>query len=310
MDRTLQPALPPVPFVMGVARSGTTLLRLMLDAHPALAIPAETGILHLAPHLCAGAPSDTAGLRNSFADMLLGSAGWPDLGTTEDELAVTLARVEPFTVADGIRAFFGRYAAERGKRRWGEKTPSHVACIDLLFSLLPEARAIHIIRDGRDVAVSVRPLWFRPGDTIEELATDWRDQIEAARRLAAGSAAYLEVRYERLVADPVPELRRVCAMLDLPFEPQMLRYHRTARGRLGEVCDRYDEAGRLVISKEDRLRNHRFATRPPTPERTGRWRHELTPDEQAAFEEIAGDLLDDLGYPTGPDARRSAGERS
>ena len=67
-------------------------------------------------------------------------------------------------LSSGLRAFYRGYAAARGKTRYGDKTPMHATDIDVLSRVLPEARFIHIIRDGRDVAASLRGLPFAPGD--------------------------------------------------------------------------------------------------------------------------------------------------
>jgi hypothetical protein len=163
-------------------------------------------------------------------------------------------------------------------------------------SLLPEARCLHLIRDGRDVMVSVRTLWFRPGDTVEACAADWSQRIARTRALGAQLSAYLEVRYEALVRSPEPTLREICRFLDLAFDPAMLAYHTRSAARLDEHQSRYDTAGRLVISKDARLYNQRFVKEPPRPDRIGRWRAELSADEARRFEAVAGEWLERLGY--------------
>ncbi len=101
---------------------------------------------------------------------------------------------------------------------------------------LPEARFIHLIRDGRDVAASVRGLPFAPGDgSIEAIAADWRDRIAAGRRDSAGLAHLREVRFERLVHEPELVLRELCEFLELPFDAAMLRAHERAAGVLGRL---------------------------------------------------------------------------
>ena len=72
--------------------------------------------------------------------------------------------MEDWDLSSGLRAFYRGYAAARGKTRYGDKTPMHATDIDVLSRVLPEARFIHIIRDGRDVAASLRGLPFAPGD--------------------------------------------------------------------------------------------------------------------------------------------------
>ena len=288
---------PPAPFVVGVARSGTTLLRLMLDAHPELAIPPET---HFAPRLAkawAAGPDPTA----AALDVLRRHPSSVDLKLDVDALAGVLAERPPGSAGDVLRAVYRAYAALQGKPRWGDKTPPYVRFMPMLAELLPEARFVHIIRDGRDVAMSLRGKWFGP-DAVDDLAWWWRRHIERARRVAGGLPGYLEVRYEALVRDPEVELRRVGAFVELAWSPAMLDYHRRARGRLEEIHhDIVDHRGELITA-ERRLGIHLSTTRPPDPSRIGAWRAEMPASDQRRFVAIAGHMLEELGYGTEVDA--------
>lgn len=282
----------PMPFVVGVARSGTTLLRLMLDAHPQLAIPHET---HFVPAVL----REPGASHESFFRRLIEFPTWKDLGTPADRLWEELCRREPFDVRDGLRAFYRLYAGLRGKSRWGDKTPPYCRHIETIRQALPEARFIHIVRDGRDVAVSLRPLWFSPGESMEALAAQWVADITEARRQGQGKPFYLEVRYEDLVAGSRRKLQRICDFIDLPYDSAMAAYHRTARHRLDEVETHRSPEGRVIITKSERLYLHRFTSQPPQPSRIGRWRTELTREMVAAWEAVGGDLLEELGYERG-----------
>ena len=284
-----------MPFIIGVARSGTTLLRLMLDAHPDLAIPHETHFIPAALALEASGPAR----REAFHELLTTYPTWKDLATPADALWQALLDVEPFSVAEGLRQFYRLYARRRGKHRFGDKTPPYSLHWADIRRALPEARAVHIVRDGRDVALSLRPLWFSPGQDMETLARQWTSQIAEARRQGGIAGGYLEVRYESLVTDPEGELKRICRHLELPFHRAMLQYHRSARSRLDEAESRYAPDGTLIISKEERLHMQRLTSRPPERARIERWRGEMTPEERRAYEQIAGPLLEELGYSTG-----------
>jgi hypothetical protein len=165
-----------------------------------------------------------------------------------------------------------------------------------ISDLLPEAHFIHIIRDGRDVAISLRLMWHTPGQDMRTLATYWKTLIQDARRDAAEGVHYLEIRYEELIRDPQAALRSVCRFLELPFSDEMLTYHRSARERLDEVTSWVDADGRMIFSREDRFHAHRYTSRPPAVERIGRWRAEMTAAEIQEFESVAGDMLEELGY--------------
>jgi hypothetical protein len=282
---------PPMPVIVGVPRSGTTLLRMMLDAHSTLAIPPETGFL---PRLAALGSLPDAGL--AACEMITGSETWPDFHLDAVAFATAIERVSPCTAADVARAFYRMYASRFGKSRWGDKTPIYGTEIDRIATLLPEARFLHVIRDGRDVMLSVRGLWFRPGETVEACAEDWARRLALTHAIGRRVSHYLEVRYETLVTDPEATLRTICRFLELMFEPALLSYHERAGSRLDEHEARYTADGRLVISKAERRRNQRFVMEPPRANRIGRWRQEATADELRRFEAIAGEWLDRLGY--------------
>lgn len=272
---------------MGVPRSGTTLLRLMLDAHSELAIPPETGFL---PHAIG-----TRG-RKALHRLIVEARAWPDFQLDARELAAAFARVRPFAADEGLRCFYRSYARRFGKPRWGDKTPGYSLHMPAIASLLPEARFIHIIRDGRDVALSVRPLWFAPGRTMTELAADWQARITRARTDAARVGHYLEVRYEALVADAPSVLRRICAFIELRYEEAMLRYYQRAEARLAEHESHWDPDGRLVASRAQRLAAQRLTMQALEPSRVERWRRDMTAGERSAFEQVAGPMLRGLGY--------------
>ena len=277
---------PPAPFVVGVPRSGTTLLRLMLDAHPQLAIPAET---HFFPELIEGweelahdddAPAKVFGLVTSHSR-------WPELGISETQLRERLGEAGELDLPGSLRAVGQAYALAAGKSRWGDKTPGYVTAMAQIQGVLPEARFVHVIRDGRDVAVSLVGVGWGPEDTAAA-ARLWSRRIRIARRQAARLApdTYTEVRYEGLVSDPREALERLCGFLELPFSEEMLSYW---------------ERGSKVLESmaAERRRQHASVTGPPTPERIGRWRRDLADDERRKFESIAGETLEELGYEVG-----------
>jgi hypothetical protein len=165
-----------------------------------------------------------------------------------------------------------------------------------LLGVLPEAHIVHIIRDGRDVALSLRASWFSPAQDMAALARVWAGQIRTTRQQVAGRDRYTEVRYEELLAEPADALRRICTAIDLDYDPAMLTYHRAAATRLSELRDAVLPDGVTVISRQRRMDNHGRTSMPPDPARAGRWRGEMSSAEQEEFAAEAGDLLSDLGY--------------
>jgi hypothetical protein len=285
-----------MPVIVGSPRSGTTLLRFMLDAHPDLAIPPETGFLALADQLT----GEDGRLRAEFFEALrrfpAEAPAWEDFGLADGEFWAVLLAIEPFTVTEGFRAFYRTYAARFNKGRWGDKTPMHCLHLPVIAAVLPEAHVIHVIRDGRDVALSLRDLWFSPGRSMEAQAEQWRRCVTTARADAASCRQYMEVRFEDLVSEPERVLKAVCAFVGLSWAADMLDYHVRTPERLREHRDRRHAAGGLLVSQAQRLRQQALVTCPPQAARVQAWRREMSAGDRARFEAIAGDLLLELGY--------------
>jgi hypothetical protein len=285
-----------MPIIVGAPRSGTTLLRFMLDAHPALAIPPETGFLPAIASL----PSDAEGAREAVATITAfppDAPAWPDYGLD----ASAFRRVDDVQraamPAGVVRAFYRSYAARFGKARWGDKTPTYCRHVAAIGALLPEAHFIHVIRDGRDAAESIKSFWFSPGKEVEVRAAFWRDCVRAARSQAAQvQGRYLEVRYEQLLEATEPVLQTIGRFLELPYDPAMLDYHLRASMRLAEHGDRVRSDGALVVSRAARLQQQALTTEPPQRARAGAWRTTMAASERERFEAVAGDLLRELGY--------------
>jgi hypothetical protein len=124
---------PPAPFVVGLTRSGTTLLRLMLDAHPELTVPPET---HFVPDLIKAAKADGA-TAETMLEALTSNRTWEDFGIDEAKMRAALERVSPGEAGEAVRAFFELYARAQGKPRWGDKTPAYMLSITRIGRALP-----------------------------------------------------------------------------------------------------------------------------------------------------------------------------
>jgi hypothetical protein len=284
----------PPTIVLGVRRAGTTLLRVMLDRNAALAIPDES---YFVPQL-ATRHRGTVDV-DEFLDDLRRLPTLAEWGLAADAVG---ARLRPgMTTGEAIAAVFEAYAAEHGKPRWGDKTPLYMQHLRLLERLFPTARYVQLIRDGRDAALSFLSVppgimtegWGHPRDAAG-FACQWATEVREARALGArvGPDRYLEVRYEALVAGPEAELRRVCELAGLDYEETMLGYVGHTESARKDHQERLNEPPRVGVRD---------------------WRTEMAPTDVAAFEHVAGDLLDDLGYDVttrGHDARRLAAYRA
>ena len=273
-------------FVLGVSRSGTTLLRIILDRSPGIAIPDESFFIPLLARRHRGKVD-----RGRFLDdvsRLSTPAAW---GLSPADVAM---RLRPgMRTGAAIAAIFEAHAANEGKPRWGDKTPMYMRHLPLLECLFPDAQYVHLIRDGRDAALSFLRMpegsftrtWAHP-DTAAEFACLWRTEVAAARALGqrVGSARYLEVRYEDLVARPDRAVRGICEFASLPCEPAMLDYASAA-----DVSEKPHQQ-RLLQPLTVGVRD---------------WRTQMAAADIGVFESIAEDLLAELGYQLAEPPARS-----
>jgi hypothetical protein len=274
----------PAVFIVGCARSGTTLLRVMLDCHPALAIANDSHFVTRA--IEAQHAEDDPPLTPELVAWFESYHRTRRLRLPPGSALRAASNAHRFS--DFARGIFHAYAGAQGKASAGEKAPDYVRALPLLHRLFPSARFVHVVRDGRDVALSMLE-WAREGKgpgayslwqehPIAMCALWWEWNLRSgragARELPPGTL--LELRYEALVADPASALREVAAFLGLPFAPEMLDYQHGRAQR---------EPG--FAAKSTRL--------PPTPGLRD-WHSQLSQDDQTLFEAIAGDLLRELGY--------------
>jgi hypothetical protein len=291
-SRSRKAAGPPVPFIVGVTRSGTTLLRLMLDAHPDLAIPPET---HFVPSLIKQTRKRGVSCEEAHA-IVTGHRQWGDFNLDSAELLnryCALDRIDPETT---IRAFFELYAEREGKPRWGDKTPNYVRRMTQIENWIPEARFIHMIRDGRDAALSRFKRVLKDPPPMEVVAERWMRKISEARE-AGRELEYIEVQYEELVRDTETQLRRIADFIELPWDDSMLRYYERAEERLAEMHrDLPGEGDKPLRPADHRKEAHVLTSKPPDPSRLARWKEEMAPADIAAFEGVAEPLLRELGY--------------
>ena len=271
---------PPL-ILLGVSRSGTTLLRVILDRSPGIAIPDESFFVPLLARRH-GRRVD----RERFIDDVARIPRVRDWGVSVADVAGRVRSGMPIGAA--IAAIFDAYAEAAGKLRWGDKTPMYMRHLELLDGLFPDAQYVHLIRDGRDAALSFLQMpegtftrtWAHP-TTPEQFACLWRKEVGDARSLGrrVGASRYHEVRYEDLVADPEAIVGAICEFAAIPFEPAMLDY-----------------TGAVDVSAKPH--QQRLLTPPTSGVRS--WRDDMPEEDVAAFESIAGDLLRELEYEVGP----------
>lgn len=293
--------LPPFPIIVGCPRSGTSLLAVMLDSHPELAIPPETAFLKYLPGLNdqPGLNGEGEALRQRFVELVTADrtplSNWSDFGLDRAAFDARIAAIAPFTIAGAARAFYSMYAEVQGKRRAGEKTPDNIFVMRELAALLPEAHYLHVIRDPRDTVLSWRKTWFAPSQDYAALGAAWQQHVAIGRAAGAAVMHYHELRYEDLVLHPETELPRICAFLGVGYSPRMLDFAPQGAARIARLKGRRHVSGHMV-AREDRTRIHANLARPPQRDRIGVWRREMSAADRAAVERAASPLFAALGY--------------
>jgi hypothetical protein len=279
-----RPGRNPYAFVVGCPRSGTTLLQRMLDHHPLLAVANDS---HFIPKVVEDLPLDAdPPLTPELVERVRTYRRFYRLRLPD--ASVDEAAAEARSYSEFVSAIYTQYARAHGKRLGGEKTPGYVRCLPRLHTLFPWVRSIHVIRDGREVALSALE-WAHDGkgpsklsmwgeEPVAVCALWWRWQVMTGRYDGArlGSTRYREVRYHDLVEHPEARLRELAEFLELPDATEMAAYH------VGMTSHRPGlSAKKAWLPPTAGLRN---------------WRRDLSPRDQAMFEALAGDLLADLGY--------------
>lgn len=206
-------------FIVGMPRSGTKLLRTLLNRHSLIGIPEFES--HFIPYY-AQEDRDWRALQapeefRRFYQHIGASNFCRRLGRDVPDCEAWRQAVEEWSCAGVMEALFRLYAAGRGKPIWGDKTPQYLTQLPLLARLYPAGRFIHIVRDPRDYCASVQKAW---GKHPYRSAQRWADEVARCRAdgAALGEQRFLEVRYEDLLTDTEAVMRRISEFLGVPFE--------------------------------------------------------------------------------------------
>lgn len=270
-------------FIIGTERSGSNLLRTMLDAHPAIAAPHPPHILHIFEPAADsyGALDDPANFRR-LSDDVARLVRWHIHPWHPVPEGAALADAAPSRTLLGLTdAVYASHLRWRRKTRWACKSTFNIRYVDALRDYYPDARFLWLVRDPRDVVASNLRSVFGPSSAVAS-ATLWRDQQALGWYASGGGTSpdCLTIRYEDLVTTPEAVVRSICAFLDEPFDPRMLAPHASAFAQ---------QTARLAMSWQG-LASPIFATS------ARRFTRELSPGDVATVEAIAGPRMRDFGY--------------
>jgi hypothetical protein len=266
-------------FIGGCPRSGTTLLGAMLGAHDrVVCLPEAPFIGMLAASLRRSAPT-----RETLARLhkdVRADFKFAFLNIAKADLEACAA-APAHSYAQVIDGYIGCFARANGKSdacHWVDHSPTNIMYNARLSAEFPDAKFVHIVRDGRAVSASWIPLDWGP-NTIASAARTWVANVAygLAAEGAIPAAKIRRVSYEALVTDPDRVLKQLCVWLGLPYQPSM-------------------RAGKGFQVPAYTRNQHDLIGQPASAARIDRWRTNLTAREVEIFETITGDLLVNLGY--------------
>lgn len=281
-------------FVLGHPRSGTTLLRAMLCRHPDVFIPPENGALWRMIRVFG---DNRASDWSQVVDRVMTEfekgyeyAAWGLDSVQLRDRALDLLPTQR-TLQGLIHAVYECYGERfaAGKRVWGDKTtPGDFDYLDKLSLVFPQAKYLHIVRDGRDCVASAMKVGFYDKD-IRVAARAWRDNVRHCRRFVRGGKridGYLEFQYETLVSDPADLLPQICTVLGIDVDTSVLDH-------AGDVSD--------LLPDVKALRQHANVARPIFGNSVGNWQRELSEQQVREVEQIMGSELRHCGYQLASD---------
>lgn len=270
-------------FIVGVHRSGTTLLRFMLSSHSRIYIPPESDFI---PYFFGSNPyADLTDKQiQKIVNIIFSRYRFVEVWKGEPpSLEYFLSHMPDRKPASFLNVLYRTYASQNGAVRWGDKTPIYASYVSLIHEIFPDAQFIHIIRDPYDSAISLLEKYEKNEFHIDIYfaAQNWVRRITEARSSASFLTAnhYYELKYEDLVRTPDIELKRICEFIGECFEPAMLQPQNLA-------------------SKLIKPDSHFFANvrEPINLASIGRGRIGLTNRDKRLIDNVASELMIDLGY--------------
>ncbi len=273
--------------IVGVGRSGTTLLQAMLNAHPEVCLPPES---HFIRDFIAN-PDAQRVVQQEGLDgvekILRRNTCLQRLDISPADALEPFRNGVPFSYGDLFKRYLALYASRRGKTIVGEKDPSNTLCLTAMKNVFPEARLVHIIRDPRDVVLSRLKTDMNMHKDVRKWAQNYAGTFQLGRQQGKQlyGPRYTEIFYEQLIQEPEQALDQLCSWLGIAYDPAMLAYQQQAR----EIV-----ADNEMDWKENVLK-------PVLKHNCGKWRTGMESTDVQMVESICMDVFSQTPYqPAGP----------
>jgi len=270
-------------FIVGAARSGTTLLQYMLRSHPDVSLPTAESHFFIPFYDRQDDFGDLTQLENiqKLLDEIYHSHHYffdenmHGLNFDAIQLATEIHHANITTIPDIISFIFQKNATAEGKTRWGDKTPYYVLHLDALLEMFPNAQIVHLIRDGRDCAFSMLErkwdLWIF---NYYHAAYTWNKYVRAGKAFGKKHPDhYFEIRYEDILDQPETSIKNLCEFLDIDFNQSVINFGKS------------DGSGKTPLLQKPLQKSNQ-----------GKWKSNLSKRQRSTFEALASETLAGCGY--------------
>ena len=270
-------------FIVGAARSGTTLLQYMLRSHPEISLPTSESHFFIPFYKQIkefGNLSNKDNIRALLEEIYTSRKYFFDedvhgIKYDADSLAEIFYEKGYSTLPELISGIFQENAKAEGKTRWGDKTPYYILHLDIILEMFPEAQIIHIIRDGRDCALSMlERKWDLQIFNIYHAAYIWNRYVTAGQDFGAiHPDRYFEIRYEDILNKPKLSMEKLCNFLNIQFDDSVINFRKS------------DGSGKTPL-----------LAKPLQKSNQGKWKSRMSEKQLEVFESLAGPTLTNCGY--------------